>query len=144
MSIKWGSKVIFLYHMATASLHLANIFSSIVTKRRLGIFFKFRALKKWCLEKEIAKEIENYKQTRLDTLLERFHAEIKNKHGYTSQTTILFHRKWFKHRLNNSLNCLAQLWIFLRLKDVKILLYIMFWSYAVVLTERTMSLAGFE
>ena len=33
-------------------------------------------------------------------------------------------RKWFGHRLNNSLNCSAGLWTFLRLKDVKISLYI--------------------
>ena len=37
--------------------------------------------KKWCLEKGIAKEIENYEPTRLKTLLERSYAEIKNKHG---------------------------------------------------------------
>ena len=38
-------------------------------------------LEKWCLEKGIAKEIENYKPTQLNTLLEQSHAEIKNKHG---------------------------------------------------------------
>ena len=37
--------------------------------------------KKWFLEKGIAKEIENYEPTQLNTLLERFYAEIKNKHG---------------------------------------------------------------
>ena len=37
--------------------------------------------KKWCLEKGIAEEIENYEPTRLNTLLERSNAEIKNKHG---------------------------------------------------------------
>ena len=37
--------------------------------------------KKWCLEKGIAKEIENYEPTRLKTLLKRSYAEIKNKHG---------------------------------------------------------------
>ena len=37
--------------------------------------------KKWCLEKGIAKEIENYEPTQLHTLLEWFYAEIKNKHG---------------------------------------------------------------
>ena len=36
--------------------------------------------KKWCLEKGIAEEIENYEQTQLNTLLERFYAEIKGKH----------------------------------------------------------------
>ena len=76
--------------------------------------------KKWCLEKGIVKEIENYEPTRLNTLLELSNAEIKNKHGETSETTIPFHRQWFGHGLNNSLNCLAGLWTFLRLKDVKI------------------------
>ena len=33
--------------------------------------------KKWCLEKGIAKEIENYDPTHLNTFLEQFYAEIK-------------------------------------------------------------------
>ena len=37
--------------------------------------------KKWCLEKGIAKEIENYALTQLNTSLERSNAEIKNNHG---------------------------------------------------------------
>ena len=37
--------------------------------------------KKWCLEKEIAAKIENYEPTQFNSLLERFYAEIKNKHG---------------------------------------------------------------
>ena len=37
--------------------------------------------KKWCLEKGIAKEIESYEPTQLNTLLERFYAEIKNKYS---------------------------------------------------------------
>ena len=49
--------------------------------------------KKWCLEKGIAEEIENYEPTQLNTLFERSNAEIKNKHGKTSETTIPFHRK---------------------------------------------------
>ena len=49
--------------------------------------------KKWCLEKGIAEEIENYEPTQLNTLLERSNAEIKNKHGSTSETTTPFHRK---------------------------------------------------
>ena len=49
--------------------------------------------KKWCLKKGIAEEIENYEPTQLNTLLERSYAEIKNKHGQTTQTTIPFHRK---------------------------------------------------
>ena len=37
--------------------------------------------KKWCLEKGIAEKIENYEPTRLNALLERSNAEIKNKHA---------------------------------------------------------------
>ena len=37
--------------------------------------------KKWCLEKEIANEIENYEPAELNSLLEQFYAEVKNKHG---------------------------------------------------------------
>ena len=36
--------------------------------------------KKWCLENGIAEEIENFEQTQLFSLLERFYAEIKSKH----------------------------------------------------------------
>ena len=50
--------------------------------------------KKWCLENGIAEEIENFEQTQLNTLPERFYAEIKSKHD--SDT-------------NKSLNCLAEL-----------------------------------
>ena len=37
--------------------------------------------KKRCLEKGIAKEIENYEPTQFNTLLEWSNAEIKNKQG---------------------------------------------------------------
>ena len=37
--------------------------------------------KKWCLEKRIAKEIENYEPAELNTLLKQFRAELENKHG---------------------------------------------------------------
>ena len=36
---------------------------------------------KWCLEKRMAEEIENYQPAELNTLFERFYAELKNKHG---------------------------------------------------------------
>ena len=36
--------------------------------------------KKWCLENGIAEEIENFEQTQLNTLPERFYAEIKSKY----------------------------------------------------------------
>ena len=37
--------------------------------------------KKWCIEKEIAKEIKNYEPTQLNTLLKQSDAKTKNKHG---------------------------------------------------------------
>ena len=37
--------------------------------------------KKWCLEKRIAEEIENYESAEVITLLEGFYAKIKNKQG---------------------------------------------------------------
>ena len=37
--------------------------------------------KKWCLEKKITDEIENYEPAELNTLLEHFYAEVKNKQG---------------------------------------------------------------
>ena len=43
--------------------------------------FGLSVWKKWCLQKGIAKEIENYEPSQLNTLLERFNTEIKNKHG---------------------------------------------------------------
>ena len=89
-----------------------------------------------CLEKGIAKEIENFEPTQLNTLLESFYAEIKKQTWLNLERTIPFHRKWFGNRLNNSLNCLAGLWTFLRLKDVKISLCI------IVLIVRTKLLAG--
>ena len=46
-----------------------------------SIAFWFPVWKKWCLEKGITKEIENYEPTQLNILLERSNAEIKNKHG---------------------------------------------------------------
>ena len=36
--------------------------------------------KKWCLENGIAEEIENFEQTQLNTLPERFYAKIKSKY----------------------------------------------------------------
>ena len=46
-----------------------------------SIAFEVSVWKKWCLEKGIVKEIENYEPTQLNTLLERSNAKIKNKHG---------------------------------------------------------------
>ena len=78
--------------------------------------------KKWCLENGIAEEIENFEQTQLNTSPERFYAEIKSKHDYTSQTAIPFHRKWFGHK--QVLELFSRTLNFLCPKDVKISLYI--------------------
>ena len=114
----------FSFATATTMQQLKNSTNNENTVKRTD--FWFSVWKKWCLEKGIAKEIGNYESTQLNTLLEQYYAEVKNKHGSTLQTTIPFHRRWLGHRLNNSLNCLAGLWTFLRLKDVKISLFIFF------------------
>ena len=46
-----------------------------------SIAFWLSVWEKWYLEKGIAKKIENYEPTQLNTLLEQSNAEIKNKHG---------------------------------------------------------------
>ena len=61
-------------------------FATATTIQLFGCLFG----KKWCLEKRIAKEIENYERTQLNTLFERFYAEIKNKHGETSKRRFHF------------------------------------------------------
>ena len=43
--------------------------------------FSLSLWKKWCLEKRIAEEIENYESAELNSLFERFYAELKNKYG---------------------------------------------------------------
>ena len=43
--------------------------------------FWLSVLKKWCLKKRIAEEIENYEAAELNTLLEQFCAKLKSKHG---------------------------------------------------------------
>ena len=55
--------------------------------------------KKWCLEKEIAAEIENYEPTQPNSLLERFYAGIKNKHGEDHEQeslTVMIKNKGYK------------------------------------------------
>ena len=80
------------FSFATATVQqLKNSSNNENTVKRTD--FWFSVWKKWCLEKGIAKEIENYEPTQLNTLLEQFYAEVKNKHGSTSQTTIPFHRR---------------------------------------------------
>ena len=80
------------FSFATATVQqLKNSSNNENTVKRTD--FWFSVWKKWCLEKGIAKEIENYEPTQLNTLPEQFYAEVKNKHGSTSQTTIPFHRR---------------------------------------------------
>ena len=43
--------------------------------------FLLSVWKKWCLEKKITDEIEYYEPAELNTLLEHFYAELKNKQG---------------------------------------------------------------
>ena len=64
---------------ATTIQQLKN--SSINENKVKSTAFWLSVWKKWCLEKEIAAEIENYEPTQLNSLLERFYAEIKNKDG---------------------------------------------------------------
>ena len=64
---------------ATTIQQLKNI--SINENTVKSTAFWLSVWKKWCLEKEIAVEIENYEPTQPNSLLERFYAEIKNKHG---------------------------------------------------------------
>ena len=69
----------FSFATATTIQQLKNSSNNENTVKRTD--FWFSVWKKWCLEKGIAKEIENYEPTQLNTLLERSNAEIKNKHG---------------------------------------------------------------
>ena len=64
---------------ATTIQQLKN--SSINENTVKSTAFWLSVWKKWCLEKEIAAKIENYEPTQFNSLLERFYAEIKNKHG---------------------------------------------------------------
>ena len=49
------------------------------TVERTG--FWLSVWKKWCIEKKITDEIENYEPAELKTLFEHFYAEVKNKEG---------------------------------------------------------------
>ena len=69
----------FSFANATTVQQLKNSSNNENTVKRTD--FWFSVWKKWCLEKGIAKEIENYEPTQLNTLLEQFYAEVKNKHG---------------------------------------------------------------
>ena len=84
--------------------------------------------KKWCLEKGIAKEIENYEPTQLTLCssdpmpkLKQTSLNLGNDDSISSKVI----RTWL--RLSNSLNCLVGLWTFLDLEDVKISLHTIFW-----------------
>ena len=49
------------------------------TVERTG--FWLSVWKKWCIEKKITDEKENYEPAELNTLFEHFYAEVKNKQG---------------------------------------------------------------
>ena len=64
---------------ATTIQQLKNISINEITVKSTA--FWLSVWKKWCLEKEIAAEIENYEPTQLNSLLERFYAESKTNMG---------------------------------------------------------------
>ena len=68
----------FSFATATTRQKLKNISNNENTVKSITLGYRFG--KNWCLEKGIAEEIENNEQTQLNTLLERFYAEIKSKH----------------------------------------------------------------
>ena len=68
------------FSLAT-SITIQQLKNSSNNENTVNTAFWLTVWKKWCLDKGIAKEIENYEPTQLITLLERFYAEINNKHG---------------------------------------------------------------
>ena len=80
-----------LFRYLTTIQQLKNSSNNETIVKSIALWFS--VWKKWCSEKGIAKEIENYKPTQLNALFERYYAEIKNKHGETAETMIPFHRK---------------------------------------------------
>ena len=80
--------------------------------------------KKWCLEKGIAKEIENYEPTQLNTLLERSNAEIKKQTWLNLGNADSISSKVIRTQTEQFLELFRGTLNFLRLKDVKISLYI--------------------
>ena len=83
-TLKFASETIagdlsrFSFATATTIQRLKNNSNNQNTVKRTA--FWMTVWKKWCLEKRIAKEIENHEPTQLNTLLERFYAEIEDKH----------------------------------------------------------------
>ena len=72
--------VLSMFSLATATIHeLKNSSKSENTVKSTA--FWLSVWKKWCFEKRIAEEIENYEPEELNSLLQQFHAELKNKHG---------------------------------------------------------------
>ena len=61
------------FSFATATENGSNNENTVKKTLLFGCWFG----KKWCLEKRIAKEIENYKPTQLNTLLKRSNAKLK-------------------------------------------------------------------
>ena len=68
----------FSFASATTIKQLKNSSNNENTVKRTTLWLS--VWKKWCLERGIAEEIENYEQTRLNTLPERLYAEIESKH----------------------------------------------------------------
>ena len=77
----WRAGVSSRFSLATETTieELKNSSKNENTVRSTG--FWLSVWKKWCLEKEIADEIEKYEPTQLNALLERFYAELKNRNG---------------------------------------------------------------
>ena len=69
----------FSFAIATITKQLKNSATNENTVK--STTFWLSVWKKWCLEKGIAKEIENYEPTQLNTLLKRSNVGIKNKRG---------------------------------------------------------------
>ena len=78
--------------------------------------------KKWCLER--GKEIENYEPTQLNTVLERSNAEIKKQTWLNLGNADSISSKVIRTQTEQFLELFRGTLNFLRLKDVKISLYI--------------------
>ena len=93
--------------------------------------------KKGCLEKGIAKEIENYEPTQLNTLLERSNAEMKKQTWLNLGNDDSISSKVIRTQTEQFLKLFSRtLHFFCALKTWRYHCILLFWSYA-VLTERT-------
>ena len=69
----------FAFATETTVEELKNCSKNENTAKSTGFWLSF--WKNWCVGKEITDEIENYEPAELNTLLEHFYAEVKNKQG---------------------------------------------------------------